>query len=134
MPLLPNPCSHCSFRIYYNRLEAPQVRPEQRPPPLRLGSHWQLWSWLIPVFSVSDEQLLEQCGLDALVSAWGLCCCDVGYPGRNKQMETDWFGHPLMHRTSQTVPCPTPRMQVAQRVMGFGCMCMLPLTVLGVAV
>ncbi len=28
----------------------------------------QLWSWLTPVFSVSDEELLKSAGLDALVS------------------------------------------------------------------
>lgn len=50
---------------------SPEVPPEQRPPKLKLGSHWQLWSWLIPVFTVSDEELLQQTGLDALVGADG---------------------------------------------------------------
>lgn len=45
--------------------------PGQRPPPLKLGSHWQLWSWLIPVFTVSDEELLQLTGLDGLVGAGG---------------------------------------------------------------
>ena len=29
------------FRIYYARLVLPQVK--FKPPPLRLGGHWQLW-------------------------------------------------------------------------------------------
>ena len=55
--------------MYFNRLVAPQVPPEQRPPRMKLGSHWHLWSWLIPVFTVSDEELLQLTGLDALVGA-----------------------------------------------------------------
>lgn len=39
----------------------------QRPPPLKLGGHHHLWSWLIPVFKLSDGALLESAGLDALV-------------------------------------------------------------------
>ena len=67
--LLPHhPCLP-RFRVYFNRLVAPQVPPGQRPPPLKLGSHWQLWSWLIPVFTVSDEELLQLTGLHALVGA-----------------------------------------------------------------
>ena len=78
-----------SFRIYSNRLTTPQLAPWQRPPALKLGGHWQLWSWLIPVFTVSDRALLESAGLDALV---------------------------------------------ALRVLGFGCLAFMPLTLLGVGV
>ena len=63
-----------SFRIYSNRLTTPQLAPWQRPPALKLGGHWQLWSWLIPVFTVSDRALLESAGLDALVALRVLGC------------------------------------------------------------
>lgn len=58
----------CRFRIYFNRLHLPQVL--KRPPPLQLGGLRQLWSWLVPVFTVSDKELLETAGLDALVGWW----------------------------------------------------------------
>lgn len=80
--LLLTPAVCRSFRIYFQRLVSPLVSSEQRPPPLKLGSHWQLWSWIIPVFAVSDQALLETAGLDALVGWWvhaltrleTLCC------------------------------------------------------------
>ena len=76
----------CRFRIYFNRLVMPGLTPAQRPPPMKLHSHFRLWSWLTPVFGVSDGALLESAGLDALVgAAAGLqlpgagsgCCCRV---------------------------------------------------------
>ncbi|EFN50567.1 hypothetical protein CHLNCDRAFT_136274 [Chlorella variabilis] len=77
------------FRVYFNRLVSTAVPEAQRPPPLKLGGHHHLWSWLIPVFKLSDGALLESAGLDALV---------------------------------------------AQRILGFGCLALLPLTILGVGV
>lgn len=54
------------FKIYYGRLVLPNVR--SRPPPMQLGGHRQLWSWLVPVFHVRDAELLKTAGLDALMS------------------------------------------------------------------
>ena len=47
----------------------PGLTAAQRPPAMKLHSHFRLWSWLTPVFGVSDGALLESAGLDALVSA-----------------------------------------------------------------
>ena len=40
---------------------------ERKPPAMKLKGHHRLWSWLKPVFSVPDEELLRSSGLDALV-------------------------------------------------------------------
>lgn len=55
------------FRVYFNRLVSPYTLSKQRPPPLKLGGHHQIWSWLIPVFTLPDGDLLRVAGLDALV-------------------------------------------------------------------
>jgi uncharacterized membrane protein YgcG len=44
----------------------PQVT--HKPPPLNLRGFHRLWSWLIPVFKVSDEELLLSAGMDALIA------------------------------------------------------------------
>lgn len=77
------------FRIYFNRMCLAEVPPALRPPRMQLGGHHQLWSWLVPVFTVPDGKLLESAGLDALIS---------------------------------------------QRIIGFGCLMFLPLTILGLGV
>lgn len=59
------------FRLYFARLDMPQV--SLKPPEMRTDGHYRWWSWLIPVFTVSDDELLESAGLDALV------CCFLGY-------------------------------------------------------
>jgi hypothetical protein len=82
-------CHPFRFQIYFARLVSPKVPAWRRPPPLDLRGLRRLWSWLTPVFSLSDGALLESAGLDALV---------------------------------------------AQRVLGFGVLAMLPLSILGVAV
>ncbi|KAL4451743.1 hypothetical protein ABPG75_007405 [Micractinium tetrahymenae] len=56
------------FCIYFNRLRLPEVPPTLRPPPLDVSGLRRLWSWLVPVFTVSDKQLLESAGLDALMA------------------------------------------------------------------
>ena len=39
-----------------------------RPPPLLLTSWWhRTWSWLIPIFTLSDVDLLTTAGVDALM-------------------------------------------------------------------
>jgi hypothetical protein len=57
-----------TFTIYSSRLISGAVPLGRRPPLMRLGGHHQLWSWLVPVFSVSDGELLRKAGLDALVA------------------------------------------------------------------
>ncbi|KAK2078620.1 hypothetical protein QBZ16_003460 [Prototheca wickerhamii] len=54
------------FRFYQARLLSPHV--ERKPPAMKLKGHHRLWSWLKPVFSVPDEELLRSSGLDALVA------------------------------------------------------------------
>ena len=54
------------FRFYQARLDMPQVT--HKPPPLDLHGFHRLWSWLIPVFKVSDEELLLSAGMDALIA------------------------------------------------------------------
>lgn len=63
------------FRIYFQRLVSPLLQDAQRPPPLLLKGHYRLWSWVIPVFKVSDQTLLETAGLDALVRLPCRCRC-----------------------------------------------------------
>jgi hypothetical protein len=55
-----------SFRVYHGREYLPNKR--RRPPPLRLGGHRQLWSWLVPAWKLSDKDFLASAGLDALVA------------------------------------------------------------------
>ena len=38
-----------------------------RPPPLRLTGLYRIWSWLIPVFTLSDADLITTAGLDPLM-------------------------------------------------------------------
>lgn len=46
-----------SFGIYHCRDYL--VPAESRPPALKLGGHWQLWSWMMPVWQVSDNDYLR---------------------------------------------------------------------------
>ena len=40
----------------------------RKPPQLSLHGHQRLWGWLLPVFKVSDEDLVRSAGLDALIA------------------------------------------------------------------
>lgn len=42
-----------------------------KPPRLQLHGHQRLWGWLLPVFKVSDEELVRSAGLDALIAVRG---------------------------------------------------------------
>jgi len=75
------------FKLYQARLEMPQV--SRKPPKLKLTGIARFYSWITPVFKVSDEDFLRSAGLDALV---------------------------------------------AVRIIGFGVLLFLPLTILGAAV
>lgn len=75
------------FKLYQARLEMPQV--SRKPPKLKLNGIARFYSWITPVFKVSDEDFLRSAGLDALV---------------------------------------------AVRIIGFGVLLFLPLTILGAAV
>jgi hypothetical protein len=44
----------------------PQV--SRKPPQLELHGHRRLWGWLLPVFRVTDEELVRSAGLDALIA------------------------------------------------------------------
>jgi hypothetical protein len=54
------------FRLYFARLDMPQV--SRKPPEMRTDGHHRFWSWLVPVFAVSDDDLLASAGLDELVA------------------------------------------------------------------
>lgn len=54
------------FSFYQARLELAQVT--HKPPAMRMDGHHRIWSWLVPVFTVSDEKLVRSAGLDALVA------------------------------------------------------------------
>ncbi|KAK9804567.1 hypothetical protein WJX73_000229 [Symbiochloris irregularis] len=54
--------------IYQTRLDLPNV--PVRPPKLPLGGISQLWSWLYPVFSTSDAEIVHTSGLDSLMVIW----------------------------------------------------------------
>ncbi|KAK9822983.1 hypothetical protein WJX81_000456 [Elliptochloris bilobata] len=51
--------------MYQCRLHLPDVL--IKPPPVRLDGLHVLWSWLVPVFCVSDTELVHTAGLDALI-------------------------------------------------------------------
>ena len=56
--------------IYEKRVQLPDVH--ARPPPLRLaGVLHRCAGFLVPVFVLSDGELMQTAGLDALVSALG---------------------------------------------------------------
>lgn len=54
------------FEFYHARLLLPCV--SRKPPQLKLHGHERLWGWLLPVFKVSDEELVRSAGLDALIA------------------------------------------------------------------
>ncbi|CAL8472023.1 g11565 [Coccomyxa elongata] len=53
---------------YKLRLTMPNVW--IKPPPLPEGGIQQLWSWLYPVFTTSDADLVRTAGLDSLMLVW----------------------------------------------------------------
>ena len=65
------------FRLYQARLHMPTVT--HKPPKLLLSAwHHRWWSWVVPVFRVSDEELLKSAGMDALIAVkilyFGIMC------------------------------------------------------------
>ena len=65
------------FRLYQARLHMPTVT--HKPPQLLLSAwHHRWWSWVVPVFRVSDEELLKSAGMDALIAVkilyFGILC------------------------------------------------------------
>lgn len=52
--------------MYRGREILPGVK--NRPPKLSMKGHRRFWSWLIPVFKVTDAEFLSSAGMDALVS------------------------------------------------------------------
>jgi hypothetical protein len=48
----------------------------RKPPQLRLHGHQRFWGWLLPVFKVTDEQLVRSAGLDALIGVSGCLLMD----------------------------------------------------------
>ncbi|KFM24963.1 Uncharacterized protein RSN1 [Auxenochlorella protothecoides] len=62
-----------TFSFYQARLDSPHVT--RKPPRMKLTGHHRIWSWLVPVFTISDEELVRSAGLDALVGPWveGTC-------------------------------------------------------------
>ncbi|DBA95065.1 TPA: hypothetical protein ACH3X1_002578 [Trebouxia sp. C0004] len=56
------------IRIYSTRLFLPQVH--IKPPRLQFGGIQQLWTWLYPVFSTTDVELLHTAGMDSLMMSW----------------------------------------------------------------
>ena len=44
---------------------------EHRPRRLKLGGWQQAWTYFIPVFTVTEEELLDTAGLDAMVGRRG---------------------------------------------------------------
>jgi hypothetical protein len=138
LPACPRPAP-TRFRVYFNRLVSPFVSEKQRPPPLQLRGHYRLWSWLIPVFKLPDGELLESAGLDALVrtrslqpaaydAADGSLGHSAGDPNLDRVLACACAPPPLRPTNSP------PPAQVAQRILGFGCLALLPLSVLAVAV
>lgn len=51
--------------IYAARRTQPGVK--HRPPALRIDGHRRIWSWLRPVFAVSDREFLKIAGFDSLM-------------------------------------------------------------------
>lgn len=65
------------FRLYQARLHMPTVI--HKPPKLLMSAwHHRWWSWVVPVFRVSDEELLKSAGMDALIAVkilyFGILC------------------------------------------------------------
>lgn len=124
------------FAIYFNRLRLPEVPPALRPPPMDVSGLRRLWSWLGPVLTVPDKRLLESAGLDALVGAGevhrrlgaGGLGCIAPKDGATMCILAD--AHPFV----TCCPDAAARLQMAQRVIGFGNLMFAPLTILGVGV
>ncbi|BDA42606.1 probable CSC1-like protein ERD4 at C-terminar half [Coccomyxa sp. Obi] len=56
------------IRVFRTRLDLPSVW--NRPPALPVGGFHHLWSWLLPVLTTTDMQLLHTAGLDSLMLNW----------------------------------------------------------------
>lgn len=54
------------FTIYFTKLALPGVSP--RPPTMKLSGHHRIWSWLVPVFKINNEEFLRMSGFDAFVA------------------------------------------------------------------
>lgn len=129
----------------------PQV--SRKPPPLQLHGHRRLWGWLLPVFRVSDEELVRSAGLDALIGVSGGDCSDaclstcsearwIRREGLLRGAEgaasaSGWGrvpGSSASQRAGKPVACAAAASILQVRIISFGVILFLPMTVVGLAV
>lgn len=58
-------CFRRGIKLYQTRLYLANVA--LKPPKMNLHGHRLLWSWLVPIFTVSDHDMIRSCGLDSLM-------------------------------------------------------------------
>lgn len=93
----------------------PQV--SRMPPLLRRGFLARFYSWLTPVFRVTDEALVQSAGLDALIAV-----------GAGEEVECSL----VVDARTSLHSCPITRIKV--RILGFGIMLLVPLTAGGMII
>ena len=139
-PLPPGPPSHAHLLTPCASLPppaAPQLLPavSRKPPQLKLHGHQRFWGWLMPVFKVTDEELVRSAGLDALIGV----SCSLGRSSRaglsvrssRAAVVLFWCATPASTQHSASQHPPTlPQV----RIISFGVMLFLPMTVLSLAV
>ncbi|CAK0787362.1 hypothetical protein CVIRNUC_010582 [Coccomyxa viridis] len=52
-------------QFYESRIKLPEVL--VKPPLMNVRFPWNIWSWVCPIFSVTDAELMRTAGLDALI-------------------------------------------------------------------
>lgn len=97
----------------------------RKPPRMKLTGHHRIWSWLVPVFTISDEELVRSAGLDALVGPWveGTCgeVLGVGAGGAGLELRAAWCSqawqeaHNAGDPLAQFLPPPSPSNLIACR-------------------
>jgi hypothetical protein len=128
----------------------PQLLPSvsQKPPQLRLRGHERFWGWLKPVFRVSDEELVRTAGLDALIAVRGVQFELQATVGSHSWESTPCCVHsaccchPLRLTLRPQPPQPVSHCLLPSnggwcpqvRILSFGVMLFLPMTVLGLGV